>query len=242
MSIPTRARHRLLRRSIAMCATRGEEKASKRAGPSRGKSKLARCSIDPCRGFVAQSRWCSGCSSVRPVRVRGRIVFLLVSTSRLFLSGRRLDRQRIARQHHGVHAYPSSIFLIRAVLADLIGRWARCCARAVADGRADPTSYVIPVDRPSACGRPSRRAAARVAISRDRGRALDDVVYGLPLLVCGTLKIADLALLFCSPYQAAGGAGALEFFRRATTRAFAVRRGGAPSLVAHLEHATIAPA
>ena len=239
--------------------TRGEERAPQTPlGPSRGTVyKLAALfSIDAfAGGFVAQSLlvlWLFERFDLSIVR--GRIVFLLVEhAERLFLSGRRLDRQaHRARQHHGVHAYSFQHLPdpggVRA--EPLCGAWAAAVALgAVADGRADP--HLLRHGRGdagrAAGGCQRHRRAAQPCIRDqpgDLGRAADDVVYGT---TAGGLRHAEdrlrsRAAVLVPPHQAAGRAGTLERSRRAATRALAGRRGAAPSPVAHRAHATIAPA
>ena len=113
---------------------------------------------------------------------------------------------------------PSSIFLILAAFSPnlyLALGAAAVALGAVADGRADP--HLLRHGGGDA-GRTRRRPPAsppcRAALHprsarRSPGALLTTSFTGLPLVVCGTLKIAyDLALLFSSPpYQAAGGAG-----------------------------------
>ena len=101
---------------------------------------------------------------------------------------------------------PSSIFLILAAFSPNLYRGARAAAAAfgaVADGRADP--HLLRHGRGdagrAARGRQRHRRAAQPRI-RDQpgdlaGALLTTPFPGLPLVVCGTLKIAyDLALLF----------------------------------------------
>ena len=91
---------------------------------------------------------------------------------------------------------PSSLLLILAASAPPSLGAAPGARDAVANGRADAHLYVMavvtPPERPSA---ESVTAVPRSLASSARPRG--NVVLGLPLVICGTLKIIyDVALLF----------------------------------------------
>ena len=115
---------------------------------------------------------------------------------------------------------PSSIFLILAAFSpNLYLALGLLLLRSALSQMDVPTrtSYVMAVVTPA-----ERPAAASVtAVPRSLASAISPAISGallmtafpgLPLVVCGALKIAyDLALLYLiPPHQAAGGAGALD--------------------------------
>ena len=145
---------------------------------------------------------------------------------------------------------PSSMFLILAAFApNLYVALGLLLLRSALSQMDVPTrtSYVMavvtPAERPAAASVTAVPRSLASAISPAiSGALLTTAFSGLPLVVCGALKIAyDLALLyFVPPHQAAGGTGWLTSLD--VTRVTAVRRGVAPSPAAHPGHATIAPA
>ena len=239
--------------------TRGEERAPQAPlGPSRGTVyKLAALfSIDAfAGGFVAQSLlvlWLFERFDLS-LSAAGLFFFWSSTLSAFSYPVAAWIAKRIGLVNTMVFTHiPSSIFLILAAFSpNLYLALGLLLLRSALSQMDVPTrtSYVMavvtPAERPAAASVTAVPRSLASAISPAiSGALLDDVVFRP---AAGGLRHAEdrlrsRAAVLVPPHQAAGGAGTLERFRRATTRGFAVRRGGAPSIVAHLEHATIAPA
>ena len=204
-------------------------RTGRRAGAARPARTLARHRLQA-RRAVQHRRLCgrihrsiaAGALAVRALRfvvVGGGTVFLLVKQlERIFLPVAAWLAKRVGLVNTMVFTHiPSSIFLILAAFApNLYVALGLLLLRAALSQMDVPTrtSYVMavvtPAERPAAASVTAVPRSLASAISPAiSGALLMTAFSGLPLVVCGTLKIAyDLALLYLvPPHQAARGEG-----------------------------------
>ena len=222
----------LMPRSVSLSAAlyrhvphaRGEEKAPQAPlGPSRGTVyKLAALfSIDAfAGGFVAQSLlvlWLFQRFDLS-LSAAGLFFFWSSTLSAFSYPVAAWIAKRVGLVNTMVFTHiPSSIFLILAAFSpNLYLALGLLLLRSALSQMDVPTrtSYVMavvtPAERPAAASVTAVPRSLASAISPAiSGALLMTAFSGLPLVVCGTLKIAyDLALLYLvPPHQAAGGAG-----------------------------------